>query len=276
MSHYIEVEKNIRIHVTDIGSGMPVIFLHGWPLSSRMFEAQFTLLSEQGFRCIGIDQRGFGKSYAPANGYDYNRLADDVHAVIRYLKLEHAILIGFSVGGAIAMRYMSRHGGYGIRKLALIGAAAPAFTQREHYPYGMTRDEANEQIAAIRRDRPQFLREFGAQFVAGKAGGPGKDISEAMMDWLHQLGLEAAEWATVRTFESLRDEDLHQDMLRIAVPTVIFQGMRDTICPPDFAKALLAGIDGSALVTFEHSGHGILFDEPARFNKELLDFLQQA
>ncbi len=271
MSHYIEVEKNIRIHVCDIGTGTPVIFLHGWPLSSRMFEAQFTLLSEQGFRCIGIDQRGFGKSHAPAFGYDYNRLADDVHAVIRYLKLEHAVLIGFSVGGAIAIRYMSRHGGYGIRKLALIGAAAPSFTKREHFPYGMTQEEADGKIAAMRRDRPRFLQSFESEFVAAKQG---EGISASMSEWLHHLGLEAAEWATVRTFQSLRDEDLRPDLPSVAVPTVIFQGLLDKICPPAFSKALLAGIDGSTLVAFEHSGHGILYDEPARFNKELLDFLR--
>jgi non-heme chloroperoxidase len=92
MGRYIEVEKNVRLYVEDIGSGTPVIFLHGWPLSSQMFEYQFTLLSEQGYRCIGIDQRGFGKSHAPATGYDYDRLADDVKAVVDYLKLDQAYL----------------------------------------------------------------------------------------------------------------------------------------------------------------------------------------
>lgn len=271
MGHYIEVEKQVRLYVEDIGTGTPVIFLHGWPLSSKMFESQFTLLSEQGFRCIGIDQRGFGKSYAPASGYDYDRLADDVHAVIRYLKLDQAVLIGFSVGGAIAIRYMARHGGFGISKLALIGAAAPSFTQREDYPYGMTKEAADEQIAAVRRDRPKLLRDFGGKFVSGEAE-PG--VSEPLKAWLHQLGLEASAWGTVRTFESLRDEDLRQDLPQIKVPAAIFQGLLDTICPPEFAKLLLEGIDGSALVTFEQSGHGIPFDEPTRFNNELLDFLR--
>jgi non-heme chloroperoxidase len=271
MGHYIEVEKNVRLYVEDIGSGPPVIFLHGWPLSSRMFESQFTLLSEQGYRCIGIDQRGFGKSYAPAGGYAYDRLADDVKAVIDYLKLDQAYLVGFSVGGAIAVRYMARHGGYGVRKLALLGAAAPSFTQREQYPYGITQEEANEQIAAAKKDRPQMLRDFGEKFLADR---PENKISEPFKDWLQALGLEASAWGTVRTFESLRDEDLRADMLQIKASTTIFQGLLDTICPPEFAKQLLNGIDGSTLVEFEHSGHGILYDEPNRFNKELLEFLK--
>ncbi|CAM4338319.1 pimeloyl-ACP methyl ester carboxylesterase [Paenibacillus endophyticus] len=271
MGHYIEVERKVKLYVEDIGTGTPVIFLHGWPLSSRMFEAQFTLLSEQGYRCIGIDQRGFGKSSAPAAGYDYDRLADDVKAVIEYLRLEHAFLIGFSVGGAIAVRYMARHGGYGIQKLALIGAAAPSFSQREDYPHGMKREEADAQIAAAKKDRPQMLRDFGELFLANTASNP---ISEPFKDWLQLLGLEASAWGTVRTFESLRDEDLRSDIVQIKAATTIFQGALDQICPPEFAKQLLNGIDGSTLVTFEQSGHGILYDEPARFNQELLEFLK--
>jgi len=271
MGHYIEVEKKVKLYVEDIGSGSPVIFLHGWPLNHKMFEAQFTLLSEQGYRCIGIDQRGFGKSSAPAAGYSYDRLADDVKAVIDYLKLDQAYLVGFSVGGAIAVRYMARHGGYGIRKLALLGAAVPSFTQRENYPHGMTQEEANEQIAAIKKDRPQLLRDFGEKFLADQEPNA---ISQPFKDWLQLLGLEASAWGTVHTFESLRDEDLRKDMLQIKAATTIFQGNLDQICPPEFAKQLLNGIDGSTLVTFEQSGHGMLFDEPTRFNEELLEFLK--
>ncbi|MGO4693880.1 alpha/beta fold hydrolase [Paenibacillus sp. 2TAB26] len=271
MGHYIEVEKKVKLYVEDIGSGSPVIFLHGWPLNHKMFEAQFTLLSEQGYRCIGIDQRGFGKSSAPAAGYSYDRLADDVKAVIDYLKLDQAYLVGFSVGGAIAVRYMARHGGYGVRKLALLGAAAPSFTQRENYPHGMTQEEANDQIAAIKKDRPQLLRDFGEKFLADQEPNA---ISQPFKDWLQLLGLEASAWGSIHTFESLRDEDLRKDVLQIKAATTIFQGNLDQICPPEFAKQLLSGIDGSTLVTFEQSGHGMLFDEPTRFNEELLEFLK--
>lgn len=271
MGHYIEVERKVKLYVEDIGTGIPVIFLHGWPLNSRMFEYQFTLLSVQGYRCIGIDQRGFGKSSAPAGGYDYDRLADDVKAVIDYLRLEHAFLVGFSVGGAIAVRYMARHGGYGIQKLALLGAAAPSFTQRDDYPLGMKQEKANEQIAAAKKDRPEMLRGFGEIFLANTAQHP---ISDPFKDWLQLLGLEASAWGTVRTFESLRDEDLRADLLQIKANTTIFHGMLDKICPPEFAKEMLNSIDGSTLVTFEQSGHGMLYDEPVRFNNELLEFLK--
>ncbi|GGG81426.1 alpha/beta fold hydrolase [Paenibacillus radicis (ex Gao et al. 2016)] len=271
MGTYVEVEKNVSLYVEDVGTGTPVIFLHGWPLNSRMFEYQFTWLSEQGYRCIGIDQRGFGKSDAPAEGYSYDRLADDIKAVIDRLELDQVYLVGFSVGGAIAVRYMARHGGYRIRKLALLGAAAPAFTQRDQYPYGMKREDAQAQIAAIRQDRPQLLRDFGSQFLDG---GGERAISEPFKDWLQQLGLEASAWGTVHTFESLRDEDLRDDIPQIKTATTIFQGMKDIICPPEFATLLLAGIDGSTLVQFEQSGHGMLFDEPDKFNEELLRFLK--
>ncbi|WP_424768830.1 alpha/beta fold hydrolase [Paenibacillus sp. sgz302251] len=272
MEHYIEVEKEVRLYVEDIGAGEPVLFLHGWPLNGRMFERPFTQLSRQGFRCIAIDQRGFGKSSAPAEGYNYDRLADDVRAVIDYLHLDQIALVGFSVGGAIAVRYMARHGGYAVRKLALLGAAAPSFTSRDDYPHGMTMEAANDQIAAVLKDRPQLLRDFGEQFLARH-----KDdvISAPFMDWLQQLGLEASAWGTVRTFQSLRDEDLRSDMQQIKAETTIFHGMRDKICPPEFAKLLLNGIDGSTLIAFEQSGHGILYDEPDKFDQELHLFLEK-
>jgi len=272
MAHYIEVEPYVNLYVEDIGSGPVVLFLHDWPLNHSMFEYQMSSLSRAGYRCIAIDMRGFGRSDAPASGYSYNRLADDVRAVIDHLQLQNVALVGFSVGGAIAVRYMARHAQHAVTRLALLGAAAPCFTQRPDYPHGMTQAEVNEQIAAVQEDRPQMLRDFGELFLAQGEGA--REVSPAFTDWLHQLGLEATPWGTIGVAEALRDEELFDDLAAITVPTTIFQGKLDQICPPAFAERLHEGIDGATTVTFEHSGHGMLFDEPEAFDEALLNFLQ--
>lgn len=125
---YVEVSPGVNVYVEDWGSGKPVFFIHGWPLSHRMFEYQFTQLPKQGYRCVGIDLRGFGKSDKPWGDYNYDIFADDVKLVLEALDLRDVTMAGFSMGGAITMRYMGRHFGERVSKVAFLGAAAPCFT----------------------------------------------------------------------------------------------------------------------------------------------------
>ena len=123
----LRVEPGVNLYVEDInpGGSKTIVFLHGWPLSHKQFEYQFDVLPAMGYRCIGIDWRGFGNSDKPMSGYTYNRLADDIRTVVGALQLDNFTLVGHSTGGAIAIRYMSRYNGYGVSKLVLIDAAAP-------------------------------------------------------------------------------------------------------------------------------------------------------
>jgi non-heme chloroperoxidase len=266
MGYYIEVEKNVKLFVEDIGEGIPVVFIHGWPVNHKMFEYQFTQLPKEGFRCIGIDLRGFGKSDCPWKSYSYNRMADDIRAVIDELKLNEVNLAGFSVGGAISVRYMARHSGYKVSKLVLIGAAAPSFIQRDDYAYGKTKEEVDDIIKSIHTDRPQMAADFGKIFLE-------KDVSEPFGNWLHGLSIEASAHGTIKVMESLRDEDLREDLGKIKVSTAIFHGELDQICPIAFGEMMNEKIENSKLIRFEESGHGTLFDEKDKFNKELIKFL---
>ena len=139
MGYYIKVEPNVKIYVEDLNEECEktILFLHGWPGSHKLFEYQFDQLPKMGYRCIGIDTRGFGDSDKPYSGYDYNRLSDDVRYVIDTLKLSDITLAGHSTGGAIAIRYMARHKGYGVSKFALFAAAAPSLIKRPNFPYGL-------------------------------------------------------------------------------------------------------------------------------------------
>lgn len=127
MGHYIEVETGVNLYVEDLNKEgkETIVFLHGWPGSHKLFEYQFDYLAQNGCRCIGIDQRGFGKSDRPLHGYDYNTLSDDLRCVIQALRLSEFTLLGHSTGGAIAIRYMSRHKGFRVKKLLPMCSSGP-------------------------------------------------------------------------------------------------------------------------------------------------------
>ncbi|MCM3720029.1 alpha/beta fold hydrolase [Fictibacillus phosphorivorans] len=268
MSYYIRVEENVRIYVEDVNPSAEktILFIHGWPANHKLFEYQFNQLPSMGFRCIGIDLRGFGKSDKPYSGYSYNRLADDIYAVIQTLKIKDFTLVGHSVGGAISIRYMARHNGYGVSKLALLGAAAPSFTKRPDFPYGLTPEEVNGFISSTYRDRPKMLQGFGDIFFY-------KYVTAPFSDWFFQLGLEAAGYSTAAVLGSLRDESLFEDLRKIRVPTLILHGVHDQVCPYPFALAMNKGIRQSKLVPMENSGHGLFWEEWEKVNKELAQFI---
>ncbi|MBD8499649.1 alpha/beta fold hydrolase [Paenibacillus arenosi] len=266
MGYYVPVEKGVNVYVEDVGTGKPVVLIHGWPVNHKMFEYQASQLPKYGYRTIGIDLRGFGKSDRPWQGYSYNRMADDIYEVLEALRLKNVRLIGFSMGGAIAIRYMARHAGKRVAQLILVDAAAPAFTQRPGFPYGFTKAEVDALLELNDKDRPQLLTNFGDIFFA-------KPISNSFRNWFQLLGLEADSHATYETLKSLRDEDLRADLAKVHVPTAIFHGKYDKVAPYPLAIAMNEGIKGSLLAPFEHSGHGSFYDEREKFNKELLSFL---
>src|ERR1700743_145160 len=144
---YIEVAKNVRLHVTDVGRGRPVVLIHGFPLSDEMYEYQYGALAKAGFRAIGITMRGFGHSDKPGEGYSYDTYADDIKAVLDQLHVDNVVLGGFSMGGAISIHYMARHHGAHVGKLALFAAAAPCWTKQPDFAYSFfTKEDINQLI----------------------------------------------------------------------------------------------------------------------------------
>lgn len=268
MGYYVRVEPDVKIYVEDINpeGSKTILFIHGWPANHKLFEYQFDQLPKMGYRCIGIDIRGFGNSDKPWRGYSYDRLADDVRKVVETLKLQNFTLGGHSVGGAISIRYMARHNGYGVSKLALFAAAAPSFTKRPDFPYGLTKEDVSKIIEETYNDRPKMLQGFGDMFFF-------QYITGAFSDWFFQLGLQAAGYSTGKLAESLRDESLFSDLGKICVPTLILHGIHDKVCPFQLAIAQKEGIKDSKLVPFENSGHGLFWEERDKFNMELAKFI---
>ncbi len=265
---FIEVEKNVRLHVTDLGEGSPIILIHGWPLSDAMYEYQYAALIKNGFRAIGITLRGFGHSDKPYGKYDYDVFAQDIKVVMEELRIDNAVLGGFSFGGATVIRFASKYNNEHISKLALFGAAAPCEVQRDDFPYGLPIAVLNSLIELNSANRPQLIQEFGKLFAATETALP-----KGITDWLAGIQLQSSQYAMEQGLIMIRDSDLRADLGKITIPTAIFHGKLDKLCPFDLAEQLHDGIAYSKLVAFENSGHALFLEECQKFNDELITFI---
>ena len=268
-AEYIEVEKYVHLHVTDAGEGRPIVLLPGWPLSDEMYEYQYNDLMNKKFRVIGITLRGFGRSSKPYGAYNYDVHAKDIKSVLDKLDIKDAVLGGFSMGGAIAIRYVANYDAAHVSKLVLAGAAAPVWTQRKDFPYNLPLSAVDDLIALNFSDRPKLLSDFAKIFSATET-----TLNEGIGKWLNGIGLVATAHATGQCLYALRDTDLRSDLKKIKIPTLILHGKKDKICSYDLAEQMKAGIKDSHLVPFENSGHSLFLEETKKFNSELIKFAQ--
>ena len=266
-AEYIEVEPNVRLHITDAGEGRPIVLIHGWPLSDEMYEYQYNELIKNNFRVIGITLRGFGKSDKPYGAYDYNVHAKDIKRVFHHLQIKDAVLGGFSMGGSIAIRYASIDDSAHVSKLALFGAAAPIWTQRNDFPYNLPVSAVDELIELNYKDRPKLISNFAKILSATETS-----LNEGIGSWLNGICLSASSYATAQCLIALRDTDLRSDLKKISIPTLIIHGKKDKICSFDLAEQMKAGISNSHIVAFENSGHSMFLEETEKFNAELIKF----
>jgi non-heme chloroperoxidase len=273
MAMMIPVEANVSLRVEDTGgSGKPVFFVHGWPLDLKMFEYQFTTLKENGYRCIGLDLRGFGMSAKPWQHYNYDFFADDIQKVMNELKLEQNFaIVGFSMGGGIVMRYVAKYYPKNLSHVVFMGAAAPSFTKREGFPHGQDRAFCDQIITKLMQNRPRTIAEFGKLlFHNPESQGP------EIFSWLFAQSMAASHYATVSSAKALRDEDLRNDMQMISgrnLPVAVFHGLHDKVSLFDLAKVMNSGIEGSKLVQFNESGHALNIEEKEKTNEELMKFI---
>ncbi|QRR01354.1 alpha/beta fold hydrolase [Dyadobacter sandarakinus] len=264
---YIEVEKNVKLHVIDLGEGQPVVLIHGWPLNNEMYEYQYQYLVDKGFRVIGISLRGFGKSDRPYGKYDFDTFSDDIKVVLEKLKIENATLGGFSLGSAVTLHFVTKYKGAHISKLALFGATGPSWKQREGYPYGITDQGAADLILQTKTNRQQLVAGFGQGF-AGQEG----SLSKESLHWLESINLNASPYATTQAISALRDLDLRPELAQIKIPVALFHGVNDKLCAFTNSEQLQKAIKGSYIVKFEKSGHGLFLEEMDKFNSELEKF----
>lgn len=266
-AEYIEVEKNVRLHVTDLGDGKPIVLIHGWPFNDAMYEYQYQYLVKKGFRVIGISLRGFGKSDRPYGKYDFDVFSDDIKVVLDQLKIENALLGGFSMGGAVVTHYMVKYNGAHVGKLALFGAAAPSWKQRDGFPYGITDEAAAGLIKTTQTNRQELVAGFGKSFGATETS-----LSPTASNWLASISSDASPYATTQSISALLDLDLRPALARIKVPVAIFHGTKDKLCDFALAEEMHKGLKNSYIVKFENSGHALFLEEMDKFNTELEKF----
>lgn len=269
---YIEAAPNVNLFVEDLGTGKPVVLLHGWPLSHEMFEYQVIELARQGYRCISIDRRGFGQSDKPLGGYDYDTLVDDLHAVLEKLEVQDATLVGFSMGGGEALRYFGRYGSDRVSKLVLLGAAAPRLVKTDDFPDGVDRSVFDKMIEKAEDDRAAFLEDFGKQFFGISL--LNKPVSTPLFHWFLALQMKASPIAFTECIRTFSESDLTADLAKVGVPTLIIHGTADQTVPIDITGRVLAErITGAELIEYDGAPHGFFYTEKERLNEDLMGFI---
>ncbi|MGC5743809.1 alpha/beta fold hydrolase [Chryseobacterium sp. NFX27] len=270
-AEYIEVEPNVRLHVTDLGEGKPVILIHGYPLSDASWEYQYHALVKEGYRVIGITLRGFGQSDKPYGKYNYDQFASDIKAVLDQLNIKDATLGGHSMGGAIALHYAAKYNGAHLSKLALFSAAAPCHTKKDDYPYPFfTKEDISKWVELNNNDRPALLAAIGEKFVYSPTS-----VSPAIGAWLGSIEMQSSPYAMEQALIALRDEDLRADLPKIKIPTLILHAKEDQIVSFALAEQMHKAISGSQLIPFDKSGHASFLEEKDKFNAEFIKFLKQ-
>lgn len=269
---YVTTPDKTRLYIKDWGSGNPVILLHGWPLSADSWDDQAMAIAAAGHRAIAYDRRGFGRSSQPWTGYDYDTLADDLAAVFKYTCAENATLIGFSMGGGEVARYMSRHGGHGVSKAALISSVLPYRLKAADNPDGTEQSVFDTSAGLIQADRAKFFTKFFKDFFG--VGVLSSPVSEELLEWARSLAMQASLPATLACLRSFSTTDFRGDLASFKVPTLIIHGTEDKTVPINVsARPAAKGILNSQLIEYEGAPHGLFATEKERLTRDLLDFL---
>src|SRR5438552_5743519 len=224
-----ETSADINLYYVDWGSGQPVVFSHGWPLSADAFEDQMFFLASRGYRCIAHDRRGHGRSSQPWSGNDMDTYADDLAALVETLDLKNAIHVGHSTGGGEVARYIARHGTKHVAKAVLIGAVPPVMLKTAANPGGLPMEAFDQIRAAVLADRAQFFKDLSAPFYG--ANRPGAKVSQGLRDSFWLQGMQAGLNAAFDCIEAFSETDFTQDLRKFDVPTLIIHGDDDQIVP---------------------------------------------
>ncbi len=262
-----------EIYYQDLGKGQPVVMIHGWPLSHRMWESQISALADAGYRCVAYDRRGFGESGKPVGGYDYDTFASDLNDLMTQLDLRDAVLVGFSMGGGEVARYIGRYGSERVSKAMLLGAVPPFLLKTSDNPEGVEKKLFDGMIDGVRKDRIAFLEEFFPNFY--NFDPKLKSVSADLIPFSKWIAWGASPLATQQCITAFGTTDFRPDLKKITVPTLIAHGDADRIVPFDVSgKRSHEMIRGSRLEVLKGAPHGFAATHPQQLNKLMLDFLR--
>jgi len=262
-----------EIFYKDWGSGQPIVFSHGWPLSADAWDAQMLFFSQNGYRVIAHDRRGHGRSAQPFDGNTMDRYADDLAELIEHLDLRDVVLVGHSTGGGEVARYIGRHGNARVSRVVLVGAVPPLMLKTADNPNGTPMEVFDGIRKGTAYDRSNFFKELTVPFYGFNRDGV--ETNEGFRDsfWLQGMaGSVKGQYDCIREFSEV---DYTDDLKAIAVPTLVIHGDDDQIVPIDASARLSADIVKDATLTiYEGGSHGLAQTEAERFNADVQAFIE--
>ena len=263
----------VKLHYTDQGEGQPVVLIHGWPATHEMWEYQLAELPKHGVRVVAYTRRGFGQSTKTWEGNNYDTFADDLKAVLEELDLQNVTLVGFSMGGGEVARYMSRHGGARVSKVAFVSAVTPYLLKTDDNPDGVPQSLFDGMIEGIEKDRFGFLADFGKQFFSG--GVLHKGVSQPTLEWIQAICQIASPRATEQCVKAFAGTDFRADLKQIKVPTLVIHGSADKIVPaPVSGERMKEFVPQSKFVEYDEAPHGLFITDKDKLNEDLLGFVK--
>ena len=268
-----EKDQPVELHYQDVGTGRPVVLIHGWPLSGRSWEAQVPALVAAGRRGVTYDRRGFGDSSQPWVGYDYDTFAADLNALLEQLDLSDVTLVGFSMGGGEVARYLATYGSARVRSVVFASAVPPFLRQTADNPDGPL-DDATIQgfLDGVTGDRVAFLDGFVTNFFT--AGDRSDLISEPSRLYHREIAEFASPKGTLECIRAFGYTDFRDDLAKIDVPTLVIHGDSDAIVPFEVSgKRTAEAVADSRTVVIAGGPHGFNATHADEFNQALVDFL---
>ena len=272
-SSTITVKDGTQIYYKDWGSGQPVVFSHGWPLSADAWEDQMFYLASHGYRCIAHDRRGHGRSSQPWNGNDLDTYADDLAALTEALDLRDAIHVGHSTGGGEVARYIGRHGTKRVAKAVLVGAIPPLMLKTPANPGGLPIEVFDQLRASVVADRSKFWKDLSLPFYGYNR--PGAQISDAVRESFWLQGMMCGFPGSYFCIKAFSETDCTEDLKKFNVPTLILHGDDDQIVPiADSALLSSKIVKNATLKVYKGAPHGMATTHKQQVNEDLLAFIK--
>jgi non-heme chloroperoxidase len=273
MTH-ITTKDGTEIYYKDWGAGQPVIFSHGWPLSSEAWAGQMLFLAQHGYRAIAHDRRGHGRSSQTSSGNEMNTYADDLATVIDHLDLTNCVLVGHSTGGGEVTRYVGRYGTKRVDKVILIAAVPPLLLKTDANPEGLPIEVFDGLRSSLVKDPSQFYKDFAVMFYG--ANRAGAKVSQGMLDQFWLWSMQGSLKSVYECIKAFSETDFTEDLKKFDVPTLVLHGEDDQVVPvKDSAKKSARLIRGATEIYYPGGAHGITATQPDRVNADLLAFLKK-
>ena len=262
-----------KIYFKDWGTGQPVVFSHGWPLTADAWDAQMLFLGQNGYRVIAHDRRGHGRSSQPWNGNDMNTYADDLAELIENLDLKNAVLVGHSTGGGEVARYIGRHGSKRVAKAVLIGAVPPLMLKTDNNPGGLPISVFDGIRAGVVTDRSQFFKDLSLPFYGYNRSNA--KTSQGVRDSFWLQGMQVSIKGAYDCIKAFSETDFTEDLKKISVPVLVMHGDDDQIVPYADSGPLSAQlVQNGTLKTYPGFPHGMPTTQAETINADLLAFIQ--